>query len=378
MSAEIELDAQVLLDGLGEAVLIFDSAGKLIKENLAARALFSSDMTLLRAEGWKAAAILFNAGLAVGEETMDIVREKALQSERPVRFHIYRSGEYIPCWASAVQAEGGAVYLMITLENPDWHVVSKLIDRFRDELRTAVDDTRGHINLINKTLNNLRKEDSAQDVSKRIGNFIQLINIHMSRTARFMEMFSRMEDIRTSKVREMLKEDRKKIELETYFEDFLEELDEIELIDPESEARDYRSQVTTDIPEGIAISASSRYFTRILRDVLANAIMYSLRGTPIKIAAQTKNQNVQIDVVDEGYGVRQKEIDRVFAPFQRSRQPQIISEFGYGLSLYLCKHEIEAMGGRMWFSSEEGVGSTFSLMLPSWRDSSGSESDSKP
>ena len=66
--------------------------------------------------------------------------------------------------------------------------------------------------------------------------------------------------------------------------------------------------------------------------------------------------------------MRAKEFDRVFMPFQRARQPQIISEFGYGLSLYLCKHEVEAMNGRMWFESEEGVGSTFILMLPLWRD----------
>jgi signal transduction histidine kinase len=66
----------------------------------------------------------------------------------------------------------------------------------------------------------------------------------------------------------------------------------------------------------------------------------------------------------------------VFKPFARARQPQIISEFGYGLSLYLCKMELAAMGGQIWFSGEDGVGTTFSVMLPAWRDEAESSSSS--
>jgi two-component system sensor histidine kinase SenX3 len=112
----------------------------------------------------------------------------------------------------------------------------------------------------------------------------------------------------------------------------------------------------------------------ILRDLLRNAIMYSLKASPVYIVGHGRDQSVQIDVVDEGYGIRGSEAERVFAPFMRARQPQIVGEFGYGLSLYLCKHEVEAMNGRIWFESEEGVGTTFSLKLPAWRDDS-SESE---
>jgi K+-sensing histidine kinase KdpD len=81
-------------------------------------------------------------------------------------------------------------------------------------------------------------------------------------------------------------------------------------------------------------------------------------------------------VIDEGYGIRAKEFERVFAQFQRARQPQIIGEFGYGLSLYLCKHEVEAMNGKIWFQSEEAVGTTFSFKLPAWREDSTAASSS--
>jgi K+-sensing histidine kinase KdpD len=191
-----------------------------------------------------------------------------------------------------------------------------------------------------------------------------------------MDMLERLENIRTGKMRELAREGRKKIDVANYLEDFIEELDELSLIDPETEPSDQRSRLTVDSGDGLTVNASSQYLTRILHDILRNAIMYSIKATPIKINVHQNNKNIQFDVVDEGYGIREKERERVFDAFQRARQPQIIAEFGYGLSLHLCKHEVEAMNGRMWFESEEGVGTTFSFHLPMWQDESASESAS--
>lgn len=98
--------------------------------------------------------------------------------------------------------------------------------------------------------------------------------------------------------------------------------------------------------------------------------MYSTPETAIHLVAQRKLAAVQIDVIDDGIGIRESEQDRVFAPFRRARQPQVISEFGYGLSLYLCKQEVEAMNGRIWFDSVENAGTTFSIVLPAAGSSS--------
>jgi len=100
--------------------------------------------------------------------------------------------------------------------------------------------------------------------------------------------------------------------------------------------------------------------------VLRNALMYSPPSTPIIMRATRlmPSEVVQIDIVDQGCGIRPKEAERVFAPFQRARQPQVMAEFGYGISLYLVKAELDAMGGRIWYESEEGVGTTFSIKLP--------------
>ena len=268
---------------------------------------------------------------------------------------------------------------MLTLDVPDWEMVSSVIDRFRKEMRDAVDSTIGHINLIERTLkqdDDDEKSAAAAKIERRVGGFTRLINIHMHRARRLMTLLNRLQAIRTDTVRDNIRNTRKKISVFDYVEDFIEELDEIQLLDPESETHDYRSRIKTEIGDDLAVNASPAYLTSALREMLRNAIMYSLIGTPITLRVQQKNQNVQFDIVDEGYGVREKERTRVFEPFARARQPQIISEFGYGLALYLCKHEIEAMNGRLWFTTEEGVGTTMSMLLPAWRDADASDDES--
>jgi signal transduction histidine kinase len=373
-----QLNYQSVLDGLGQGVLIFDSEDRLVMDNLAARTLLATDLKLIRASGWTAAATLFNTRPDSSGETANSARKKALESARPVRFHIHRSGEYIPCWAAAVHGTGGEVFTMVTIESPDWTAMSELLDKFRDEVETAATATQGHTNLITQTLKATKPGETIEQLSRRIGGFIQLIAMHSHRIERMMSLMKRLEAIRTGELNEEIRSERRKIDLADFIEDFVESLDEIDLIDPETETQDYRARITTSIPDGLLVFASSERLTAILHDLLRNAIMYSMKATPVIIMAQAsaQTQSIQIDVIDEGYGIRAKEFERVFAQFQRARQPQIIGEFGYGLSLYLCKHEVEAMSGKIWFQSEEGVGTTFSFKLPVWRDDSAPTSSS--
>ncbi len=376
MDLDKQLDSQAIVDGLGQGVLVFDSAGRLVLDNLAARTMLGTDLKLIRSEGWTAAAVLFNSGQRDPSAMIDAARKKSLDSARPVRFHTYRAGEYIPCWAATIHGKSGDVYTMITIDAPDWSVVNDLIGRFRDEVTEAVDSTQGHISLITQTMNHPKPKDTIETVTKRISGFTRLISTHMYRAGLLMELLGRLEALRTGTLTITIRSKRQKIELAEFVEDFIEELDEKALIDPESEEQDYRARLQMEIPDDLALMASPDHLTIILRDMLRNAIMYSIKASPIKITASVQNQNIQINVIDEGYGVRAKEFDRVFQAFQRARQPQVIAEFGYGLSLYLCKHEVEAMNGGLWFTSEEGVGSTFSLKLPVWQDTESSRSSS--
>jgi signal transduction histidine kinase len=368
------LQSQAVIDGLGQGVLIFDTANRLVMDNQAARSILGADLKLIRAEGWKAASVLFNTRLSDPEKSLDSIRAKALASERPVRFHAYRSGEHVPCWAAAIHGTGGEVYTMLTIDVPDWTALSELMEKYVDEVRDAVEATGGHADLIMQSVQRPKPNETVEQLGRRISGFARIIDIHMNRLGALTSLMERLEKVRTNGVRDDARGGRRRVALASFMEDFLEELDEQELADPESEVQDFRRRLQTSVPEDLAVIASPMHLAVILRDLLRNAIMYSLKASPVYIVAHARDQSVQIDVIDEGYGIRGSEAERVFAPFMRSRQPQIMGEFGYGISLYLCKNEVEAMNGRIWFESEEGVGTTFSIKLPAWYDDS-SESE---
>jgi len=363
-----------IIEGLGQAVLIFDAADRLVLDNQAARTILGPDLKLMRAEGWRAAAALFNTRLSDPEQSLDAVRARALTSERPVRFTVFHLGERIPCWAAAVNGESGEVYTVLTLEQPDWTALTELFEKYVAEVRDAVDTTRGHAELIMANVKKEKPSESLEQLSRRISGFARIITVHMHRLGVLTSMMERLEKVRTNALRTEVKRSQRRVELRGFLEDFLEELTADDLADPESELTEFRHRFHLDLEGELELRASASHLAAVLRDLLRNAIMYSMKATPVTIAARPRpsDHTIQIDVIDEGYGIRVSERERVFMPFVRGRQPQVMSEFGYGLSLYLCKHEVEAMNGRIWFESEEGVGTTFSLRLPQWRAESAS------
>lgn len=359
--------SQFILDGLAQAVLIFDANNRLIAENAAAKALMGADLKLIRQEGWSAAAVLFNSRAL---EPVETVKARAADARYPVRFYVYRAGERIPAWMTTLRQDDGKRSTMITIDVPDWTALTDIVDRYLAEVREVVSTTKGHTELIEQ----IARAHEADGTSRRLGGFTRIIQIHMHRLGRLTQLMDRMEKVKTGRVRDLIAKTRGKVVLRDFFEDFLESLDEETLLDPESDAGDPRKRIRAVIPGRIAVAASQQHVAYILRDILRNAIMYSMKATPIKVIAYAhpKENTVEIDIIDEGYGIRGGESERVFQLFMRSRQPQIMAEFGYGISLYLCKHEVEAMNGRIWFESEEGVGTTFSIKLPAWTDDSSS------
>lgn len=362
-----QFDFRSVLDSLGQGVLIFNQEDKLVLDNVAARAILGANLVLVRAEGWRAAAMLFDS---VRNEslTADEIRAKALRQAQPVRFHTFLAGAYTPCWAAAIYSPDGTPYTMITMEHPDWSALTELMSRFRTEARMSITSTRGHAELIKQVIKKHEGETGVGQLAKQVAGFAGLMSTHMFRLEILVDQLQRLEDVRTGALVQIIRHTRRPIELAGFLEDLLEDLTDSPLVEEPNPEIDIRDQIRMDVPDGIKIDASRQHLTHIFRDLLRNAVMYSPPGSPITIRVMTspKSRSVQVDIIDEGYGIREKEQGRVFTPFQRARQPQIIAEFGYGLSLYLVKIEIETMGGGIWFTSEERVGTTFSFKLMLW------------
>jgi two-component system, sensor histidine kinase and response regulator len=101
----------------------------------------------------------------------------------------------------------------------------------------------------------------------------------------------------------------------------------------------------------------------ILRNLISNAIKFSMRGGIIRVQTITENGMNTISVSDSGIGMTEENIKMLFQ-VQTFTTRGTANERGTGLGLYISKNFIESNGGEIWVESEEGKGSVFNFTVP--------------
>jgi two-component system phosphate regulon sensor histidine kinase PhoR len=136
----------------------------------------------------------------------------------------------------------------------------------------------------------------------------------------------------------------------------------------------------TAFPAGLpALRADRRALEQVVINLIDNAIKYCQEGTGITIGAEPvppgtalpdvadpARPHLRIFVHDNGPGIEQQHLSRLFERFYRVDTGRSRELGGTGLGLSIVKHLVEAMGGSVSVTSEVGHGSTFSCLLPIW------------
>lgn len=102
---------------------------------------------------------------------------------------------------------------------------------------------------------------------------------------------------------------------------------------------------------------------QIVTNMISNALKYTDYGW-IQIGLCALEEAVRLDVADSGIGISNEDQGRVFERFYRANTPVMEGRGGTGLGLAITKELVELHGGRLWVESESGVGSTFTIILP--------------
>ena len=134
-----------------------------------------------------------------------------------------------------------------------------------------------------------------------------------------------------------------------------------------------QSQVTAD-SRHIVVSNSDSFDGLILGDreqlimaiqnLIENAINYSPEGTKVNVTSKNEYGIVDISITDQGIGIPESDLDRIFERFYRVDPARSRLTGGTGLGLSIVKHVALKHGGEVKVWSSENVGSTFSLRLP--------------
>jgi two-component system, sensor histidine kinase and response regulator len=118
-------------------------------------------------------------------------------------------------------------------------------------------------------------------------------------------------------------------------------------------------------PEGLFLTQADLKFTKeILDNLVSNALKFSNPGKRVTVRLEEKEGRVLISVEDQGPGLSEEDLKRLFGRFVKLSSRPTGGEKSTGLGLFIVKHLVDAMGGRIWVESEPGRGANFRVELP--------------
>jgi signal transduction histidine kinase len=133
----------------------------------------------------------------------------------------------------------------------------------------------------------------------------------------------------------------------------------------ESKAWSKGITLASSIEPGIdMIKGDEIYIQETIANLLANAVKYTPLNGKIDVCVKDQADSVLIQVRDTGIGIPEDEVQNIFNEFYRATNAKRIERDGTGLGLAIARQVVERHNGKIWVESEEGKGSTFSIILP--------------
>lgn len=331
---------EAILAGMIEGVIVVDSQGRLQLANDAARRLLKL------------------GEVVVGRPYVETIRHPAI-AELVAATLVGRSPEALQLspprdpsktiMASAAPAAGDAVHGVVVV----LHDITELrrADQIRrdfvanvsHELRTPLTAIRGYVEA-------LLEGDVGPEDSRR---FLDVISRHTQRMDRLVKDLLRL--ARLDAGQETL--DVVSCDMRTLVHGVLAELG------PSIEERHQRIDV--HIADGAeAVKGDPAKLHDVLRNLVANAVNYAPEHTTIRIETSRTGERMSIAVSDEGPGIPEEDLSRVFERFYRVDKSRGRDPGGTGLGLAIVKHLVGLHGGDVWAEHRPGGGARFVISLP--------------
>ena len=128
-----------------------------------------------------------------------------------------------------------------------------------------------------------------------------------------------------------------------------------------------RSRVTvrTDVDPGIPpVCGDETSVATVISNLVSNGIKYNRPSGQVTVKAVREDSRARIEVADDGIGIPEDSLPRIFDEFYRVGAPEVRGIPGSGLGLAICRRIVEDLGGSIDVTSTLGSGSTFTVKLP--------------
>jgi two-component system phosphate regulon sensor histidine kinase PhoR len=136
-----------------------------------------------------------------------------------------------------------------------------------------------------------------------------------------------------------------------------------------SEAKHVHCGIKKGCESPLTVYADKEKIRQVLTNLAENSVKYGKEnGSIVASMYNTDGRHILIEISDDGIGVSEKNLPRIFERFYRTEEGRSIDVTGSGLGLAICKHIIEAHGQTIHVRSTENVGTTIGFTLESRRD----------
>lgn len=313
----INIDFKNIVDSLFQAVIITDKKDKIIYTNKYFCDLFTTNCE--KTKGKDISDFVNNNKVEIKNETY--ITEKIEKDEYNI----------IICHPEKTHIE---------------RIYSDFISTISHELRTPLTSIRGFADTM---LFSYEKLDESQ-----IKKFLLIIKEQSNRLIKLIENLLSISKMQSQN--EMLV--YKAVNIKSQIEQILM------IIKNQYKSNNFIFKCDNDV---MPILADESKFQQIMLNLLDNAAKYSQENTLVQINAQNEENSVKITIKDEGTGISEENLDRIFEKFARIENHLTSKTQGSGLGLFIVKNLVEKMNGTIHVKSStrnDDHGTTFTLTLP--------------
>lgn len=213
------------------------------------------------------------------------------------------------------------------------------------QLRTPIAAIRWNVELLQKNMKETVTEDQSRylvKVERNVMRMINLINDFLSVSKLEMGTFSTNAEV---------------VDVSEFFDSIVDEFTEkiteknLELIKNEDSS-------------AFQIKIDSRLLHIIVSNLTSNAVKYINPNGKLTLKYRLQNERLQIMVADDGIGIPEAEVGKLFTKFYRASNAQAHQTEGTGLGLYVVKQSVEKLGGKISVETKENAGTKFLVDIP--------------
>jgi PAS domain S-box-containing protein len=354
-SSESRLNA--IINSMAEGVIVADKGGRFLLINQAAKDMHHTSHIETSVTNWTRLFGYYTADRKTPVAQEDLPLLKAVRGESVDNVEMFLplgenkdEGLWISCTARPLRNERGDLIGGVVVMNDMTRrkVIEKRLSDFYStvshELRTPLTSIKAALGLLEGGV--------AGDLSKKA---MQLVTVGRSESDRMVRLINDILDIKK------MEDDKFELNLQSIS---LKELVDQTVSGLEGLIVESQVKVETKLDCAGTVKGDKDRLVQVLNNLLSNAIKFSSPGGKVVVSVESQGESVRIGVTDQGCGIPQDQVHKLFGMFQQLNLGDGRNKSGSGLGLAICKRIVELHGGKIGFETEVEKGSTFWFELP--------------